>query len=263
MPVMVALHGGGGNANQFKKEIKLDKLADKEHFIAVYPNGTGPYKEKFLTWNAGEHCCGWASDNNIDDVGFLSAVLDDLEHKTKVDGKRIYVTGHSNGAIMAYRFAAEQAERVAAVVPVAGALDLPVINPVKPVPLLHIHSQDDPRALYTGGLGPPFPGTERRTLHASVREGIDRWARRSGCKPNPVERESERNSQRYPEQTLTRWIWQDCLPGGDVEHVLLTGVGHGWPGVRVRFSLQRLIGRDTKLLNATEAAWYFASQFSR
>ena len=67
--------------------------------------------------------------------------------------------------MMAYRLAAEAAERIAAIAPVAGAMQLAAFAPARPVPVLHVHSVDDPRALYAGGLGPPFPFTRVRVEH--------------------------------------------------------------------------------------------------
>ena len=85
-------------------------VADREHFIAVYPNGTG--RGRFLVWNAGT-CCGRAPLQGIDDVGFVRAMIDDLAKRTPIDRTRIYATGLSNGAMMTYRIAAEAPDLVA------------------------------------------------------------------------------------------------------------------------------------------------------
>ncbi len=122
LPVVLALHGGGGNPEQFKSENGVDEVADAAGFIAVYPAGTGGLPRTLLTWNTGTDCCGFALEQDVDDVGFLVAVVDDLDSRTEVDSRRVYFTGHSNGGIMAYRIAAEAAERVAAIAPVAGAM---------------------------------------------------------------------------------------------------------------------------------------------
>jgi polyhydroxybutyrate depolymerase len=164
-PLMIAFHGGGGNASGFKAYAGLDAVADREGFLVVYPDGTGPLRGRLLTFNGGE-CCGYAKEHDVDDVGFAIAMIDDIARRVAVDRSRIYATGHSNGAIMAYRLAAERADVVAAIVPVAGAMSLSSFAPSRPVPVLHIHSVDDPRALYGGGLGPPFPGTNSRVMHA-------------------------------------------------------------------------------------------------
>jgi polyhydroxybutyrate depolymerase len=262
-PVMIALHGGGGRAAQFQRENGLDAVAERHGFIAVYPDGSGPLAGHLLTWNAGEHCCGWARDKQVDDVGFLAALLADLGRRIRVDARRVYVTGHSNGAIMAYRFAAERADLVTAIVPVGGAMDLARFAPTRPVAVLHIHSADDPRALYEGGLGPPFPGTQKRIQHQPTLAGIERWAKFNGCRPPPIERGTMQGSGRDRGQSATRLVYEGCRPDGAVEHLRLHGVGHGWPGSDARRRMQRVLGPPTHLVYASEEAWAFASRHAR
>lgn len=184
-PVILAFHGGGGNAAGFQEYAELHAIAEREGFIVVYPNGTGPLPRRLLTWNAGDGCCGHAMTRKVNDVGFATTVLNDLEGRTPIDRGRVYATGHSNGAIMAHRMAAERPELIAAIAPFAGSLDLKNFAPRRGVPVLQIHSVDDPRALYNGGLGPPFPGTNNRVLHQSVQAGLDRWIAVNKCRTRP------------------------------------------------------------------------------
>ena len=269
--VVVALHGGGGSASQFKEENGLDAVSDREGFLAVYPDGTGPLAGRLLTWNAGPHCCGWAANNEVDDVAFLAAVLDDLARRTSVDGGRIYAIGHSNGSMMAYRLAAERPDLIMAIVAVAGAMDATLDRPVPPVAVLHIHSADDPRALYEGGIGPPFPLTDQRVEHQPVMRGLDAWAANNGCGPMPRvtgEREETAAQARTRGRgsvphTVTRLVWDGCVENGAVEHLRLTGAGHGWPGSDVGWLRRRLVGDGTTLLDASDEAWAFLVQFRR
>lgn len=263
LPVMLALHGGGGNARQFSEESVLAAVADRERFIAVFPDGAGPVRGRFLTWNAGPDCCGWARDHDTDDAGFLAAVIDDLAGRVAIDRTRVYVTGHSNGAMMAYRLAAERAALVAAIVPVSGAMSLSRFAPARPVAVLHIHSTDDPRALYDGGLSPPFPGTQARTQHAPVMDGVRAWAANNRCRAEPVVAEERAGTGGDRGQTLTRLRYNGCSVGGTVEHLRLTGVGHGWPGASGRLFGRNLVGPPTSMINASEEAWAFASRFRR
>jgi polyhydroxybutyrate depolymerase len=263
LPVMLALHGGGGSGAEFKRDNGLDPVADANHFLAVYPDGTGPLRSTLLTWNAGTNCCGWAQTHHIDDVGFLLAVLDDLGRRAAIDRHRIYVTGHSNGAIMAYRFAAEEADAVAAIVPVSGAMAVASFHPSRPVAILDIHSVDDPRALYTGGWGPPFPGTNSRVLHQPVMQGLAQWATNNGCAPEPDSVGTIVGSGPNAGQSVTELRFRDCREGGEIEHLRLRGVGHGWPGSTVRPALRQLLGPGTTLINASDEAWRFASRFRR
>jgi polyhydroxybutyrate depolymerase len=264
LPLVIAFHGGGGNASGFKAYAGLDRVADRERFVVVYPNGTGPLRRVLLTFNAGNNCCGPALAEKIDDVGFAGAVLEDLARRVPIDRRRISTTGHSNGAMMAYRLAAERADLVAAVVAVAGAMSLDGFAPSRPVPVLHIHSVDDPRALYGGGVGPPFPGTDSRVTHAPVQAALDRWVARNGCEPTPTVAETRegRTGTADGGQTATRLVYGPCRTGAPVEHWRLTGAGHGWPGAGAT-GRERLAGPATSIVDAAEEIWRFAASASR
>lgn len=174
LAVILNFHGGGGHGANEQEYSLMDRLADREAFLAVYPNGSGRFGKRLLSWNAGT-CCGYAAINKIDDVGFARALIDKLAEVLPIDRRRIYATGLSNGGMMAHRLAAEAGDLIAAVVPVAGGMVLPAIKSARPVPVMHIHSVDDPRALYNGGLGPPFPLTKSRVFHPNIDRMIARW----------------------------------------------------------------------------------------
>ncbi|MGH8245909.1 MAG: alpha/beta hydrolase family esterase, partial [Gammaproteobacteria bacterium] len=107
-PVAVVLifHGGGGNADNAVRMTGFNGQSDESGFLAVYPNGSGRLGDLVLTWNGGD-CCGYAQEHNVDEVGFLRALLTDLNSSVRVDASRVYATGMSNGAIFAYRLACE------------------------------------------------------------------------------------------------------------------------------------------------------------
>src|ERR1700722_11882219 len=140
MPVVLALHGATMNGPMMAWFCGLNRKADDEGFIAVYPNGTGTHSSFF--WNGG-NCCGSAMKNKVEDVAFINALLDDLRRIYPVDPQRIYATGMSNGAIMAYRLAAELSDRLAAIAPVSGSVGTEVSRPKRPVSVLHFHGTLD------------------------------------------------------------------------------------------------------------------------
>lgn len=253
-PAIVSFHGGGGNAKAQQEYTRLDALADRERFVVVYPEGTGGMAGRLHTWNAGI-CCGYANANGVDDVGFVAAMLDDLAARTPLDAKRVYATGMSNGAMMAYRLAAELPQRIAAIAPVAGAMVKP--GPIgRGVPILHIHSVDDPRALYAGGLGPPFPMTSTRVQHPPVAETLARWSEANGCKREPKAGEPRRNSG----HTATLVTYQGCLV--PLQHWKLTGAGHVWPGGKRKY-LTNILGPGTEVIDANAEMWRFFSTNTR
>lgn len=261
LPVLVALHGGGGNAAGFQRYAHLDALADERHAVVVYPNGTGRFAGRLLTWNAGG-CCGLAQRNQVDDVGFVWALLADLAGEIPLDQRRVYLTGHSNGAMMAYRIAAESAPRVAAVAAVAGAMSLESFAPAAPVPILHIHSTSDPRALYEGGLGPPFPFTRYRVEHHAVETELGRWIRYNGCNERPREVETRTFDAGTSTHRATLLSFAPCESGADIELWRLEGPGHGWPGAESVLP-ERLVGPPTKVIDAAREIWRFVMRFER
>jgi polyhydroxybutyrate depolymerase len=192
----------------------------------------------------------------VDDVGFAAALLDDLAARTSIDPQRVYATGMSNGAMMAHRVAAELPGRFAAIATVAGEMVF-TGTPRHGVPVLDIHSVDDPRAPYTGGLGPPFPMTNNRVLHPPVSETLARWSAANGCKGEPRAAETRKGSGPVAAHTATLLVYQGCsVP---LEHWKLTGAGHVWPGGR-RDRMQRILGPGTDVIDANEEMWKFFSR---
>lgn len=223
-PLVVGLHGGTGSARQFERSTHMNAAADRLGFIAVYPNGTGILK----TWNAG-YCCGTAQQEKVDDVGFIRALITALSATLNLDPQRIYATGISNGAMLAYRLASEESDVFAAVAPVAGSIGghtdaasplLVIAPPTEPVSILAIHGQQDESVLYEGGESRGV--FDKGRIDLSVAEAIAFWVRHNQCSTMPtVESLYDGNIIRetYP-----------CPQG--VEVVLYTVVegDHSWPG---------------------------------
>ncbi len=147
-PVLLALHGAAMNGSMMVWFSGLNKTSDKEGFIVVYPSGTGT--GPFLTWNAGGF-----KGKKADDVAFIGKLLDDLGTVVKVDEKRVYACGMSNGGMMCYRLAAELSDRIAAIAPVAGTIAIEESKPKRP------------------GAGHPFPRNEGYPRPVRDGEGED------------------------------------------------------------------------------------------
>ncbi len=257
LPVVVNFHGASGDARSHQRYVGMDRLADREGFVVVYPNGTGPFPDQLLTWNAGA-CCGPAQVDGVDDVGFVGALLDEVSRRLAVDPARVYATGLSNGAMLTYRLAAEAPERFAAIAPVAGAMALATFAPRTPISILHIHSVDDPLTRYTGGLGPPFTPGETRAMHAPVAETLARWRGLMGCPARPITAAERGGPARSAaaRETATRLRWSPCRRGTEIVHWRLTGVGHIWPGAK-RVYVQGLFGPPSDVIDANLEIWQF------
>ena len=250
--LVLNFHGGGGNAPGHQKYVRMDPLADREGFLVAYPEGTGPFDGKFETWNAGG-CCGSAVRDQVDDLGFVRRLLADIARRQPYDPARVYATGLSNGAMMAYRLATELSDQIAAIAPVAGTIAVEHFPTARAVPVLHIHSVDDPRAIYAGGLGPPFPMTNSRVMHLAVEVGLAGWAQANGC-ATPIE---AREKKEWQGHTATLYAYPRCR--AEVLLWKLTGAGHVWPGGEPDY-FPKLLGPGTAVIDANEEMWRFFSR---
>jgi polyhydroxybutyrate depolymerase len=259
LPVVLNFHGGGGHGSNEEEYSLMNRLADRETFVVVYPNGSGRFGNRLLTWNAGT-CCAYAVLNNVDDVGFVRALIPELAQKLPIDRRRIYATGMSNGGMMAHRLAAEASDLIAAAAPVAGGMVLPKIKTARAVPIMHIHSVDDPRALYTGGLGPPFPMTKSQVFHPNIDQMIAKWANHNGCATEPVvaDRRADRDARGH---TAVKYVFLKCRDNAEVVLWKLSGAGHVWPGGKQKV-LERILGPSTDIIDANQEMWSFFSRFS-
>ncbi len=148
-PLVLALHGGLGNASYLERVLPFNRMAKKYRYIMVYPNGN-PLRiaHRRKVWNAGG-CCGRAMFDNIDDVGYLSGLIKSLVKRYPIDRRRIYMMGHSNGAMMAYRFACERPGVLAGIIPVSGPLMSEGCDAGR-IKVLHIHGAEDHRVPVEG-----------------------------------------------------------------------------------------------------------------
>ncbi|MEJ2397013.1 MAG: PHB depolymerase family esterase [Gammaproteobacteria bacterium] len=256
--LVINLHGGGGQGRGQEEFSEMDKTADKYGFFVVYPNGTGRLHNRLLTWNAG-NCCGYAYEHNIDDVGFISRLLDVMFKQYPIDPQRVYVTGMSNGAMMSYYLAEKLPNRIAAIAPVAGARKPNLQARLRPMPIMHFHSLDDPRALYHGGLGPLFPFTNKRVLHPDIDVVLAAWARIDGCSGKRKQVEQQRIRRGNTSQLARKFVYAHCRRAPVVlwqyDHS-----GHVWPGGQQDY-LQRILGPGTRVINANEEMWHFFRKF--
>jgi polyhydroxybutyrate depolymerase len=246
-PVVLIYHGGGSNAAQMVRFTGLSEKADKAGFLAVYPDGTGRL-EGVLTFNGG-NCCAYAAMNNVDDVGFTNALLDDLAKALKVDAKRVYATGMSNGAIMAYRLASELSDRIAANAPVGDPMGTEKCSPKRPVPVIHFHGTDDQLAPFKGGKGQK---SLTQTNFYSVDYSMRAWVKANGCKEEPTIEELPDTAK-----DGTKVIRKNYSGGQDEAQVVLfviEGAGHTWPG---REPVVKFLGKETKNVSANDLMWDF------
>lgn len=215
VPLVIGLHGGGGSGAQFESSSRFTPKADAAGVAVVYPTGTAGALP-LNTWNGGG-CCGYAASSNIDDVNFIRQLIVHLTATYKIDPKRIYATGHSNGGILSYRLACDLADRIAAIAPNAAADMTASCAPARPVPVLHMHSRLDTSVPIAGGFGTGISGASFTPLDTT----LARWATLDGCAAMPPVETVTTN--------LTHRVWQGCGAAA-VELLLTDDGGHAWPG---------------------------------
>jgi polyhydroxybutyrate depolymerase len=263
LPLVLNFHGAGSNAEVLKAYTRMDRAADRDGYIAVYPNGSSGFQGRFLTWNAG-NCCGPAAMLQVDDVGFALAVLKDVSARVMVDAGRVYATGLSNGSMMAYRLGAEASDRIAAVAGVAGTMALERFAPKRPLAVMHIHSMQDPIARYEGGFGAPSTIADTRMLNASVEDALRKWLDFDGCPIKPAVVDTVAGKAGTPDEghSAIRRVYSPCREGVEVVLWQLSGPGHVWPG-GVRDYMTDLLGTGTAVIDANAEMWKFFSKFRR
>jgi polyhydroxybutyrate depolymerase len=251
LPVVLALHGATMNGPMMAWFSDLNHKADEAGFLAVYPNGTGTRSS--FTWNGG-NCCGSAMQNRVNDVAFIDALLGDLMQAYPVDGQGVYATGMSNGAVMAYRLAAEFSERIAAVAPVAGSVGTEIGQPKCPVSVLHFHGTNDEHIPFNGGRGKRSPFGIH---HRSVEESIRTWVKANGCDDAP---KIDVLSEGDDGMRVTRQTCGGGRDGAEVALVVVENGGHTWPGRR---SPAKILGRSTLNVSANDLMWDFFQRHER
>ncbi len=252
LPLVVAMHGGGGDMNiQATDEYyKLISKSDAAGFVAVFPNGYSRFKSgQLATWNAGK-CCGDARDKNIDDVGFIKAMLEQIQKQLNVDPKKIFATGMSNGAMMAYRLACEMPQTFKAIAAVAGTDNTVDCKPASNISILHIHAKDDDHVLFNGGSGKPFADDPSLvTDFNSVPNTIAKWVKMNNCEAAPKKVLEVEGA--YCEK------YSKCKSNTEVELCVTEKGAHSWPGGKK----PRERGRSSasKAISANDVMWQFFS----
>jgi polyhydroxybutyrate depolymerase len=243
-PMLVALHGGGGDADFQADDSKYRLISKSEEagFIAVFPNGYSRFRNGMLaTWNAGT-CCGAAERNNVDDVGFIREVVRRVEQQANIDSTRVFATGMSNGAMMSWRLACEAPE-IRAIAPVEGTDNTPGCKPPRPVPVIEFHAADDPNVPFNGGVGVGPSQTD----FVSVPKTQAKWVQLDRADPR---------ARRVLTVAGAHCDLHPARAGGAPVELCLTDTGgHSWPGG----GTQQGHKHPSMAISANDLMWNFFS----
>lgn len=212
-PLVVMLHALGVNGELEEWFFRLRPHADARAFLYVAPDGTqGKDGRRF--WNAID------GQADVDDVGYLTGLVDEIAARWSIDRKRVYLVGHSNGGMMAHRLACAHPERFAAIASVAGAI-VSSCAAKEPVAALEVHGTEDQTVRYDGGT---FFGKS----YTAAKKTAETWAQLAGCALSPIAPALALDLDLDVEGEETSVLrWSDgCKPGGHAELWTMRGSGH-------------------------------------
>ena len=240
-PLVFNFHGLTGTSDIAMWHADFRSIADTANFIIVHPQGLLNSSGE-THWNVGQ------IGTSINDIDFISTLLDSLSLEYNIDSDRVYSTGMSNGAYMSYRLACELSDKIAAIAPVAGSYIsymLNSCNPTHSIPVLHIHGVADSSSIYYGK-----PGVE------SIPSIISYWGNHNQCDTQSIFTQIA-NINLMDSSTAEHYAWKNGIDGVEVEHFKIIDGGHTWPGSNFPNSN----GITNYDINASVEIWKFFSRY--
>jgi polyhydroxybutyrate depolymerase len=257
-PLVVVFHGAGGNGRDYLTKNGWAALSEQEGFVVVAPDGLTAiprlptnFRMNPRLWNSGQ-LNAKSPRAKINDIAFVHALLDDVALRTSIDTKRVYATGHSNGAGMTFKVGAEFSQRFAGLATVMGLNSSEGARPTKALPTLMLLGTRDPLN--------PIEGGERelpwgKSTVPPVAQGIQAWKQSLGCNAAAV---TERDDDQ-----VTAERFSECRDGATFTVWYLKGQGHAWPGGQESGLPESVMGPNTTRIQATPLIWQFFSALPR
>lgn len=225
VPLLLVFHGYGSQGKDLAKSSGLDQIADRENFIVVYPDGLN------RRWNVG----------GDEDISFTNSLIQQFQQRYKIDSRRIYATGISNGGFLVQRLACESSNQITAFASVVATLPDGLQSRCRSnrsTSMLMINGTDDRKVPWSGGSLP-----YGRIL--SVPSSIDFWRQHNQCSGAAQVRAFN------PRVQIDQYL--NCKNGSEVELVALKGAGHVFP---------RGGGGANSLIDASQEIWRFFDRHS-
>jgi len=247
LPLLIALHGGGGNGPQFMRSSNFNELAEAQGFMVIYPDGVG------RQWHDGRDIV----NSTVDDVGYIATLLATLQRDYPIDTERVFVTGISNGGFMTMTLACERSELFAGAAVIVAGLPERIRDSCapSPLPVLIMNGTDDPLVPYDGG--PVVVGDEERGITLSTDATVAFWREVNGCPENP---DISLSVDHLPRDGTSVQIsaYGACESGASVILYSVIGGGHALPGAG-QYLPRRTIGIASREIDgAAEIMDFFA-----
>ncbi len=263
VPLVFELHGGGVYIEDMTGESGLKTpyklwmdIADSEKFIVVYPEGLNGSYEK-PTW----HDCRANATvySNADDVQFIAILIDEFKSSYNIDSNRIYVSGTSNGGLMALRLAVELSDKITAVAATAAAMpdSSACIQPVNPISVLFMNGTDDNHLPYNGGMISNPPSPENGTVY-STETSVNIWTTLNQTDTLP-------DVYNFPDLdtgdggAVTRYTYSNGINETEVVLYKISGGGHSAPSIKEQYSTlyEQYFNKQNHDIEMTTEVWNF------
>lgn len=240
-PLVIYLHSYGWNAQKGMDYTQLNQVGNANGFFILYPNA-------FMNWNSGiSDSSSWTTPD-LDDVGYINALIDVIGEQYNIDQEMVYAAGYSNGGFMAYKLACHLGHRIAAIASVSGVISASVkssCNPIRPVPVIHIHGTKDSWVPDTG-----VPGWQ------TVEQTLAYWIDINNCENSKTSALPDLDST--DGSTVEQTIYTNCADNSNVVYYKVINGGHTWPGAGpTGYSA----GNTNQDFNASEEIWNFFKNY--
>ena len=226
LPLLLNFHGFGGQAGDYMSYSNMRSTADSENFILVYPQGTD--LDGSPHWNAALN--GGDNKSDVDDLGFIEALINKLSSENLIDLKRVYAVGYSNGGMMSYALACYKSGLISAIGSVSGYMLQTECSPSHSIPLIKLHGTTD---YYDGG-----------GVYNSVESVLNFWVNFNNTDTNPIISNINDNGT-----SITSYKYENGDNSVSVEHYKIIGGEHVW------------FNNDFDGKNTGQLIWDFVSKY--
>jgi polyhydroxybutyrate depolymerase len=257
VPMVVFLHGGGGNAQTAQGFSNFNQVSDENGFLMLYPQAFFETADNSYAWADGR---GLAPDKlGIDDVGYVDALVTALKAEYKIDTQKIYVCGFSNGSFLTQRIAFQKNNQYAAIGTLGGTMNESLYNsgnPERAIPMVFVFGTADPLVPYDGGY---VSGNTELEPVKSIDDAVAYWKENNNCL-NTLQKVNLPNTNTSDNSTIEVYQYTDCTCRADVKFYKVINAGHTWPGVLLPYA--HSFGGTNLDMQASVELWNFFKRYS-